>query len=52
MNIFSKLYRTMPNLKEYLNWYQGEQKNWVHTCIKKESCMCGIEKVIEELFYA
>ena len=35
MNIFSKLYRTLTELKEYLNWYRGEKNNWVHACNKK-----------------
>ena len=26
MNIFSKLYRKLPELKEYLNWYRGEKR--------------------------
>ena len=43
MNIFSKLYRNLPELKEYLNWYRGEKKNRVHACNKKESHMCGIK---------
>ena len=32
MNIVSKLYRNMPELEEYLNWYQGEKNNQVHAC--------------------
>ena len=52
MNIFSNRYRSHPKLKEYLNLYRGEINNQVHNCNKKESRMCGIEQVIEELFYA
>ena len=52
MGIFSKLYRKLPELKEYLEWYRGEKKNIAHGCNKKESRMCGIELVIDELFYS
>ena len=52
MNIFSKLYKNLPELGEYLNWYQGDRMNWVHACNKNESRMCGVEQVIRELFYS
>ena len=51
MGIFSKLYRKLPELKEYLEWYRGEKRNIVHGCNKKESRICSIELVIDELFY-
>ena len=52
MKIFSKLYKKMPELKQYMNCYRGDKKNQVHACNKNESLMCGIEQVVEELFYA
>ena len=51
MSIFSKLYKKLPELKEYLEWYRGEQKNKIHGCNAKESRICGVELVIDELFY-
>ena len=52
MKTFSKLYRKLPRLKEYLNWFRGEKRNRLHAFNNKESLMCGIEQFIEELFYA
>ena len=51
MSIFSKLYKKLPGLKEYLDWYCGERKNKIHGCNAKESRICGVEMVIDELFY-
>ena len=51
MSIFSKLYTKLPELKEYLEWYRGERKNKIHGCNAKESRICGVELVIDELFY-
>ena len=51
MNIFSKLYRKVPELKDYLDWFRGEKINMVHGCSTKASRVCGMEIVIEELFY-
>ena len=51
MSIFSKLYKKLPELKEYLDWSRGEQKNKIHGCNAKESRICGVEMVIDELFY-
>ena len=47
MKFFSKLYRKLNELKEYLNWYRVEKNNRVHACNKKESHMCGINQVTE-----
>ena len=51
MKILSNLYINIPELKEYMNWWRGREKNWLHFCNKKESRMSGNKEVIEELFY-
>ena len=51
MSVFSKLYKKLPELKEYLLWSRGEKKNTIHGCNVKESRICGLKLVIDELFY-
>ena len=51
LTIFSKLYRKLPELKDYLDWHRGEKMNMVHGCSSIEQHVCGMELVIEELFY-
>ena len=51
LSIFSKLYRKLPELKDYIDWHRGENMNMVHSCSRIEQHMCGMELVIAELFY-
>ena len=51
LRIFSKLYRNLPELINYLDWHRGEKINMIHGCSRNNQCMCGMELVIEELFY-
>ena len=51
LSIFLNLYRKLPELKDYLDCHRGEKMNMVHGCSIIEQCMCGMELVIEELFY-
>ena len=51
LSIFSNLYRKLPELKDYLDWHRGEKMNMVHGCSRIEQSVCGMELVIEELFY-
>ena len=44
-------YRKLTELKEYLDWHRGEKINMVHICSRIEQRVCGMELVIEELFY-
>ena len=38
-------------LSKYLDWHRGEKMNMVHGCSRIEQRVCGMELVIEELFY-
>ena len=40
MNIFSQLYRKLPELKEYLNWYRGEKNIIRYTFATKSNHVC------------
>ena len=51
LRIFSKLYRNLLELKDYLDWHRGENMNMVHGCSIIEQRVCGMELVIEEFFY-
>ena len=51
LSIFSNLYRKLPELKDSLDWHRGEKINMVHGCSRIQKRMCGMELVIEELFY-
>ena len=51
LSIFLNLYRKLPDLKDYLDWHRGENMNMVHGCSRIEKRVCGMELVIEELFY-
>ena len=51
LSIFSDLYRKLSELKDYLDWHRGEKMNIVHGCSRIEQRVCGMELVIEELFY-
>ena len=51
LSIFLRLYRKLPELKDYLDWHRGEKMNMVHGCCRIEKRMWGMEFVIEELFY-
>ena len=51
LSIFSNLYRKLPELKDYLDWHRGEKMNMVDGCSRIEQRVCGMELVIEELFY-
>ena len=51
LSIFSNHYRKLSELKDYLDWHRGEKMNMVHGCSSIEKCVCGMELVIEELFY-
>ena len=51
LSIFSKLYRKLPKLKDYLDWHRGEKINMVYSCSIIKKRVCGMELVIEELFY-
>ena len=51
LSIFSNLYRKLPELKDYLDWHRGEKMNMVHGCSRIKQRVCGMELVIEELFY-
>ena len=51
LSIFSNLYRKLIELKDYLDWHRGEKMNMVHGCSRVEQRVCGMELVIEELFY-
>ena len=49
--IFSNLYRNLPELKDYLDWHRGENMKMVHGFSRIDKRVCGMELVIEELFY-
>ena len=51
LSIFSNLYRNLSELKDYLDWHRGEKINMVHGCSRIKQRVCGMELVIEELFY-
>ena len=51
LSIFSNLYRKLAYLKDYLDWHRGENMNMVHGRSRIEQRVCGMELVIEELFY-
>ena len=51
LSIFSNLYRKLPELKNYLDWHGGEKMNMVHGCRRIDQRVCGMDLVIEELFY-
>ena len=51
LSILSNLYRKLPELKDYLDWHRGEIMNMVHGYSNIEQRVCGMELVIEELFY-
>ena len=51
LSIFLNLYRKLPELKDYLDWHRGEKMNMVHGCSRIKQRACGMELVIEELFY-
>ena len=46
LSIFSKIYRKLPELKDYLDWHRVEKMNMVHGCRRIEQRVCGMELVI------
>ena len=46
LSIFSKLYRKLPEFKEYLDWHRGEKMNMVHGCSRIDQRVCGMELVV------
>ena len=50
MNIFKPLYKKLPELKEYLDWYFEEKETRVIGESTVESCKKGIKLVKREVF--
>ncbi len=50
MNIFKPLYKQLPELEDYLDWFFGEKQNMVYGSADKESRKPGMEMAKSQAF--
>ena len=51
MSIFSLLFNQLPELKEYLDYYEEENEGNVIGLMKPSNCVLCINEAMAELFY-